>query len=180
MSLPVGLRLADASDGVLYRALWEHPTVTRHLAAGTGGPDIDARFDRVVRHNTVQHPGHRAWVVSVADLTPAACGLTALLRDGARAEFGIMLLPHSWGRGVATAALGQLLPVAFGSMALDIVDASRPDDAQVPVIDRLFAPFGFERAPGLRPGEVGWCLTRERWASRGADGRRGATPDAMP
>ncbi|WP_133477824.1 GNAT family N-acetyltransferase [Cognatilysobacter segetis] len=162
----LSLRLLDEGDRALYHALHSSREVMRAIGPPLDADAIDARFGRVLRHNRSQRPGHRAWAVIPRDAAKPV-GLTALLRDGVRAEFGIMLLPAAQRRGIAGATIAALLPHAFGDMRLMHVDASRPDGRFVHVIDAMFAPFGFRRVPGLRPGEVGWTLSRDNatWTS---------------
>lgn len=159
---PVALRLLAADDRVAYRALWTSPDVMRAIGPPLTPAQADAQFERTLRHNARVTPGHRSWMV-----LPAAgggpCGLVALLRHGLRAEVGVMLQPTEQRRGVAAAALRLLLPHAFGPLGLEIVDASRADDAHVAVIDRLLRPLGFERCAGLRPGEAGWRLLKSHY-----------------
>ena len=164
----IALRLIDAGDRALYHALYASPEVMRTIGPPRAGADIDAQFGRVLKHNRLATPGHRAWAISAAG-SHEPFGLTALLRDGNRAEFGIMLLPHAWRRGIASAAVRALLPLAFHGLRLERLDASRADDAQGAVMHRLLSPFGFRRTAGLRPQEIGWSLEACRWpgAARG-------------
>jgi RimJ/RimL family protein N-acetyltransferase len=158
---PVQLRLLDERDRELYHALHASLDVMRAIGPTLTPGEIDARFGRVVRHNGSRRPGHRAWAIA-AGRPPCALGLITLLRNGMRAELGVMLLPHAWHRGVATRGIRSVLPLAFGELGLDHVDASRPDDAHARRIDRLLLPLGFRPAAGLRTGEAGWTLARPR------------------
>jgi ribosomal-protein-alanine N-acetyltransferase len=161
----IRLRLLAPTDRALYRELYCSEDVMRAIASPLTIEHVDDRFRRALAHNGSVRPGHRAWAIDTGPGT-AALGLAALLRNRTRAELGIMLLPPAWRQRVATRAFDLLLPHAFGRMRLERIDASRADDGQARVIDRLLAPFGFERASGLRPGEIGWCLTRVGWTTR--------------
>ena len=154
---PLRLRLLDESDRALYHALHSSPEVMRAIGPTLAADEIDARFGRVVRHNRSARPGHRAWVIEAEPA--AAAGLITLLRNGAQAELGVMLLPARWARGVATAAIACLLPHAFSVLGLLRIEAARPDDAHARVIDRLLLPLGFHRTTGAHPGEARWGLS---------------------
>ena len=165
------LRLLDERDRDLYHALHSSPEVMRAIGTVPDAATIEANFGRVVRHNRSRRPGHRAWAIH-ARSNGEGLGLAVLLRTGTRAEFGIMLLPTAWRRGVATAAIARLLPHAFEAMDIEHIDVSRPDDAFVPVLDGMFAPFRFLRTSGLRDGDAGWTLSRRQWCE-GACSDRG-------
>ena len=164
----IRLRLLDESDRGLYHALHASPEVMRTVGPPLAADEIEARLGRVLRHNRAASPGHRAWAIECMQDVPPRVGLVALLRDGERAELGIMLLPAAWRRGIAAAAIATVLLHAFDRMGRRQVDASRPHDEHAVIIDRLLARFGFKPAPGLRPGEAGWCLPRCRF--RGGPG----------
>lgn len=169
----VTLRLIDVGDRSLYHALHTSADVMRTIGPVPTADEIDRRFGRVVRHNLHERPGHRAWAVAYGN---EACGLVALLRDGRHAEFGIMLLPSAWRRGIGTGALRQVLRTAFGPMGLQSVRLSRRDDGHAIALDRLCRPYGFLRTVGLREGEVGWILDRTRWFDmERAEGTAGRT-----
>ena len=151
----------------LYHALYGCPEVMRAIGGPLDAAAIDAQFDRVLRHNAVPSPGHRAWAIEGSEGAASEFGLVALLRDGSRAELGVMLRPTAMRRRIATRAIAIVLPHAFGILGLKHVDASRRTDAHVRVIDKLLLPLGFIRTAGLRPGETGWSLSLECWGSRG-------------
>jgi RimJ/RimL family protein N-acetyltransferase len=167
-TLRLRLLAPSESDRALYHALHASPEVMRAIGPPLEADEIDGRFGRVVRHNGARHPGHRAWAIDAAT-GRERLGLTVLLRDGGRAEFGIMLLPAAWRRGIAHAAIARLLPHAFDAMGLEHIDVSRPDDDFVAVLDGMFRPFHFQRRAGLRPGHAGWTLSRHAWARRRDD-----------
>lgn len=158
-SVRLRLRLIDARDAALYRALYTSPEVMRHIAPPLGAQEADAAFERVCRHNARAEPGHRYWAI-VDRSSDEGLGLAALHRQGARAELGVMLLPGAWSRGVSREAFSVLLPYAFAAMGLEQVDAERPDDGHALRIDRLLRPFGFERAPPTRRDHARWTVTR--------------------
>lgn len=125
----------------------------------------DAQFERVLRHNVLHAPGHRAWAIEVhgdAD----GIGLTALRRDGNRAEFGIMLRAAAWRHRFANETLSILLPHAHGEMGLELIDVLRPDDSQAAVVERMLAPFGFQRVTHNRADWAWWQLHVSQWATR--------------
>lgn len=173
------LRLMDSDDDKrLYRELYTSPEVMARIVAPLSAEAVDAAFERVRHHNRQDEPGHRFWTIAARD-TGEALGLAALLREGGRAELGVMLLPAAWQRRVSTEAFTAVLPHAFGAMGLDLVDAQRPDDDHALVIDRLLAPFGFERGPATRPGCARWLLPRDRWTAAPTPAERlGITPPA--
>lgn len=156
----VGLRLLEAADRDLYRALWTSPEAMQAVGAVLTLPEADAQFDRTVRHNGSLRPGHRTWVIHAPD-GGRPVGIIALsrLEAKAEAELGVMILPSAWRQKVATNAIALLLPHALGQMGLVQVLASRCDDAYAPIVAQLLAPFGFEQTAGRRPGEAGWRVS---------------------
>lgn len=159
------LRLMHGDDDAcLYRALYTSPEVMAHIATPMTPEAADAAFARVCAHNARDTPGHRYWTIQARD-TGELLGLTALTRDGSRAELGAMLLPAAWRRRVASEAFAVVLPHGFDVMGLDLIDAQRRASEAVPG-ERLLAPFGFERGPSTRPDWVRWLLPRERLAAR--------------
>lgn len=155
----VRIRLLTGQDRALYRALYTCPEVMREIGPPLSEAELDVQFGRVVRHNGAERPGHRAWAI----LDSEGCGtlgLMTLFRDGNVAELGIMLRATARRRGFASASLRALLPIAFGELGLKCIVASRRAGEHAHVIDRLLLPLGFRRGEGLRPGDVGWQLTR--------------------
>jgi RimJ/RimL family protein N-acetyltransferase len=168
----VHLRLLDDRDRDLYHALHRSAEVMHAIGPPLAADEIEARLGRVLRHNRAANPGHRAWVIDAGEPRRPR-GLITLLRDGARAELGVILSPDAWGARIATRAIQRVLPIAFGEMRLRCVDASRPGDGHAEVIERLLIPLGFRHVAGLRPGEVGWALDRAEYQAAVA----GATHD---
>ena len=160
------LRLIDSRDADTYRALYTSPEVMRHVMPPLSVEAADAGFASVCRHNQRAAPGHRHWAIE--DVSQGtALGLVALQRDGARAELGVLLLPHAWRRRVASEAFVPVLAYGFRTMGLAWIDAERADDPHARVIDRLLVPFGFERIPARSPGACRWALPVGRWSAPG-------------
>lgn len=164
----IDLRLLGAGDRDLYHSLYSSSEVMRAIGPALATAEIDAQFERVLKHNQLGTPGHRAWAISERG-GRERLGLASLLRDGGRAEFGVMLLPSAWRGGFLSATIAAFLPDAFGALGLDRIDVSRPDK-RVAAMDRLLLPFGFQRTVGLRPGEVGWTLPADRWFEHSTGG----------
>lgn len=162
------LRLLDTrpADAKLYRALYTCPRVMAAIMPPLDEAAADAAFVRVCRHNGLDTPGHRFWVIEDR-VSSQGLGLTALQRCGARAEFGVMVLADHWKRRIASEALGTVLVHAFEHAGLEWVDGCRADDAHATVIDRLFGPFGFERVAdsNVPGGKCHWTLSHARWRS---------------
>ena len=158
----VELSLLAARHRDLYQSLYGSSEVMRTVARPLTTQEIDEQLGKVVHHNGLVTPGHRAWAISVK-WYPEPVGLAALMRTGDRAEFGMMLIPVAWRRGLSRGVIGALLPHAFGAMGLAHIDVSRRNDDYVEVLDRMFAPFRFRRRAGLRPGDVGWTLAADEW-----------------
>lgn len=165
----VRLVLIEARHGALYRALHTCPDVMASVGPIPPSSVIEAQFQRVLHHNGRDAPGHRAWCVLVDG---KEAGLVALLRFERSAEFGIMLLPEFWRRGIGTRVLAPVLEVAFSGLQLESVVLSRADDSHVAALDGICRPYGFVRTGGRRPGETGWQLDRKAW--RLGDSRRRA------
>ncbi|MGY4514726.1 RimJ/RimL family protein N-acetyltransferase [Lysobacter sp. HA18] len=164
------LHLTAPSDRQHYIDLYRDPEVMRHIGDVQDEARLQGAFDLVCRHNRARLPGHRCWTISDR-LSDAFVGITALRRDGERAELGIMLRPDAWNRGVAKEVFGPLLEYAFAAMQLAVVDAERRDDAHAVLIDRLLHPFGFSDSPPTAAGLRRWALHSERWRAS-ADSRR--------
>ncbi|WP_460831114.1 GNAT family N-acetyltransferase [Lysobacter humi (ex Lee et al. 2017)] len=158
------LRPMDADDRALYRALYTDADVMAAIAPPLTAEQAERVFSRMLAHDTRDRPGHRHWIVETH--AGERLGIAALLRDGPRAELGVMLLPSAWKRRVSTEAFELLLPHAFGPLGLELVDAQRPDDAHARVIDRLLTPFGFVRGAPTRPGGARWLLPRPVFIQR--------------
>ncbi|AXK73102.1 N-acetyltransferase [Lysobacter sp. TY2-98] len=161
------LRLVDEGDRDLYRTLYSSQDVMRAIGEPLDRETIDAQLSRVVAHNRSNKPGHRAWVIET--LTDGhGVGLAALLREGNSAEFGVMLLPGAWQRGIGTATIRRLLLHAFEEMRVELVHASS-QSTRAGVIGRLLAPFNLERQDSERLGDSRWLLTRDRWMRERCD-----------
>ena len=165
----IAIRLLTIDDRPLYRALYTCAEVMRGIGEPLAVDVADAQFERVVRHNRACLPGHRAWAIeSCADRVPL--GVVALLRNGRRAEFGIMLLPHAWRQGYATETLRTLLPHAFGEMDLELLEVRRPDDPHAIVVHRMLAPFSFRRLVQPETGWVRWIRPADIRAAHSCPG----------
>lgn len=161
----IKLCLLESAHRELYRSLYCSGEVMQAVMQPLTTEQADAQFERVLRHNAHSRPGHRAWAIEVHG-DPTGIGLTALIRDGNRAKFGIMLNPATWRCRFANETLSVLLPHAFDEMGLELIDALRPDDSQAGVVERMFAPFGFQRVAHGPAGWVRWQLSFGQWTER--------------
>lgn len=153
------LRLVDARDAALYRALYTCPRVMAHIGAPLTPAQADRAFAATVEHNGRAAPGHRAWAAhDRADGSPV--GIGALMRRGTRAEMGLMLLPPAWDGRRSHEVLDALVACAFGPMGLETLDAVCSDGPNVRPSRRLVRPYGFVEVPPERPGTVQWALHR--------------------
>jgi RimJ/RimL family protein N-acetyltransferase len=160
------LRLLDARDADLYRALYTSPRVMAHIGAPLTDTGAARAFAAAVEHNALDAPGHRSFTV-LDRATAAAVGLGALLRDGARAEIGLMLLPSAWDGRRSHEVLDALVAHAFDAMVLDVLVATCLAGPNVRPSRRLVEPYGFAEAAPLRVGTVRWELPRTRWVACG-------------
>lgn len=153
----------DASDAGLYRALYTDPRVMAEIGPPLTPEAADAAFARVVRHNGLDVPGHRAWTIEDRE-TDERLGLVALVRegDGTTAELGIMLVPAAWTGRVAVLALRHALEAGFESQGLSVVRATCREGRNVRVVRGLLRPFGFQWA-GSQGGIAEWRLARREW-----------------
>lgn len=160
----VCLRLLDAcpEDAELYRALYTCPRVMAQIAPPLSDAGADAAFARVCRHNGLQEPGHRTWVVEDRS-AGARLGIVALHRDRQRGELGLMLLPRAWNGRVSRAALGAVVEHAFDMLGLEHIDADCREGPNMRILNHLLLPLGFDRVPALRPGYAQWALPISRW-----------------
>lgn len=155
------LRLLDAAQPAharAYRDLYTCPEVMATVAPPLEAAAADRAFIAACGHNVLARPGHRYWAIHDLDAGEVA-GLAALQRSGDRAEFGAMLQPAWWGRRIAHGSLEALARHAFAAMAVAAIDVRCTREANVPVVQRLVAPFGFRRAPRPERMTEGACWT---------------------
>jgi RimJ/RimL family protein N-acetyltransferase len=161
----IRLRMLEPVHRDLYRSLYCSAEVMQTIAPPLAPEQADIQFQRVLRHNACDVPGHRVWAIEVHG-DPNGIGLTALMRSGNRAEFGIMLRPNAWRSRFANETLSLLVPHALGEMGLDLIEVLRPDDSQATVVERMLVPFGFQRVRHDRAGWVRWQLPAGQWTAR--------------
>lgn len=159
------LRLLDARDAALYRALYTCPQVMHRIMPPMTVAAADAAFVRACRHNTLDAPGHRLWVLE-CEAGSGAVGIAALQRSGRQAEIGAVLHREWWGRRICSEAFVSIIAHAFNAMGVDEVIARSADDADIPMIERLLCKFDFISVPALAcdSGTRRWQLPYERWA----------------
>jgi RimJ/RimL family protein N-acetyltransferase len=168
------LRLLEAGDADLYRAVYTCPRVMAHIGAPLTPAQAARAFAATVDHNRRTEPGHRAWAVhDRPEGTPV--GIGALLRRGSRAEMGLMLLPSAWDGRRSHEVLDALVAHAFGPMGLEMLDAACSEGPNVRPSRRLVRPYGFVEVPADRPGTVQWALHRADWSVRGEVGSAART-----
>ena len=160
------LRLLDARDAALYCGLYTCPRVMANIGPPLDGTRATRAFAATLAHNTRDVPGHRAFAVfDRVDATPV--GIGALMREGARAEIGLMLLPAAWDGRRSHEVLDALLVHAFVSRGLQAVDAVCREGPNVRPSRRLLRPYGFTEVPQSLAGTLRWELRRDAWQARG-------------
>jgi hypothetical protein len=159
------LRLLAPRDAALFVGLYTDAAVMARIMPPLDVAAATRAFEAACRHNGRANPGHRHWAIEARD-DGRGLGIAALLREGTRAELGVMLRPEAWNRRVSGEAFAALLPHAFEDPTLALIDAQRPDDDHALRIDRLLAPFGFIRGPATRPGCARWLLPRPVFMQR--------------
>lgn len=153
----VRLRLLTSADRDLYRALYTSASVMKAIGPPLTQALADTQFDRVIRHNVARVPGHRAWRVElIKDASPL--GLITLFRTPPGAELGFMMLPAAQRMRYGSDAIELLLVHAFSEMKLDWVEVNSRLE-----LDRLLAPFAFQRLPCAVCNQLSWRVSRHTW-----------------
>lgn len=153
------------AHAALYRALYTCPKVMATVMAPLSVDAADAGFASACRHNRRTAPGHRFWAAQPRTMG-SAMALAALLRNGATAEFGVLVRAEAWRQRIAREVVDALVVHAFTGMGLELLTVERADDRQASVVDRLVAPAGFRRVASSRPGRCQWALTQAEWQAR--------------
>ena len=145
------LRARTLADLEPIVAMDADPLVRRFI----GGPLDPAAHREEVRRNIVggRPEPHASWAVEWRDRPGllGLCGLSPSAETGAT-QIGWRLLPHAWGRGVATEAAEAVLARALGPLGLAAVVALiHPDNlASIRVAEKVgMARVGVARFRGV-------------------------------
>lgn len=164
-SQDIHLRLLEASDEPLYLDLYGDPETMRHIGPALDRDRAGRSFRAACRANQRQPPNARFWVVQARG-TGQSLGLIGLHWDGEdSAELGVVLPPALQGRGVATAAITCLLPLAFDALRLARIH-TRHAQAHGPA-SGLMTAVGFSAVASspTHPGRY-WELAASQWRLR--------------
>lgn len=144
----VELRSVRDQDAPALLAVFGDPEVTRFWSSAPL-PDLAAARTLVVDIRAgFRERRFFQWGVAFERELIGTCTLIHLDRDHRRAEVGFALRRASWGRGLASEALGVLLGFAFDTLALHRLeaDADPKNDRSLRVLERQ----GFRREGHLR------------------------------
>lgn len=155
-TLDYTLDLVDAHAFDLYSSLYACSETMRHIGPVWSSDQIRESFSKVLASNQAGVAAYRCWVIYALDRERV--GIAALVRQGASAELGIMLLPLWRGRGVAVSVLPALIAYAFADLSVEEVVARhlRKNQAGAAVVRAL----GFRQRPCAEPGWDAWVLER--------------------
>lgn len=121
----VELRLMEAADGEVLKALLSHPEVKPHIHLRHGTDIRQDYLDKLVNRMLHAYDPCALHAGIYLKGQPELIGTVSLQnwnRHEGKAVLGYMLNPLWWGRGYATEALGLLLAYAFQELGLTKVE----------------------------------------------------------
>ena len=154
------MRPLDASDEVLYCALYTTPGLMRFIAAPLSAEAAQRSFASASRKSP---PRPERWTV-FGKQGDEKLGLLGLIGHDDRPEIGVMLLAQAHGRGLGTEAMQGLVDHAFNAYGLRSIRA-RQQVVDNPTVIRMMTRLGFETLPPTveRPEGGDWELHRRDW-----------------
>lgn len=173
----VHLRPMNERDQELYCRIYMDAELMQHVSEPLTRKAALTGFGKVCRLNCDAEFRYRCWVM-VGRENADVIGLTALIGDRERAEFGVMILADWQGRGIAQEVVPCLVDYAFERCGTEeaFTRHSLGNRAGAAVMQKL----GFEPIGSF--GEADWCgwrQSRAKWsATRATPSSSGRFPGA--
>lgn len=165
------------------------PEIMRYIAFGRPFDEKEAEMCRQALLKTAEPTGFGTWVAQLrhngdsssgADHPKELVGWWVLSPSEAnprRAEFGLRVVRHAWGKGFAKEGTLALVRYAFESMGLGAVygetmtvnkgSCRTMKSCGMTLVREFFNDYkDFTPAPGIEHGEVEYAITREEWEAQ--------------
>ncbi len=171
-TLRLRIRPLAEIDRDLYQELYRDPVTMRHIAPPCSAAEAKRAFALALARNALPLPNDRVWTMTLRDggETVGVLGLTVRDRE---AEVGALLAAPWRGRRLVTEAIVRLMEHAFDDLGLVRLHGrqSPANAVSIALMTRLgFQALELPEEPALN---LGWTLTRERWAKHSPRTRDG-------